>query len=72
MKTLWISCFKALQTSLLMTGIFSVITVSLASNYSFDTHSCLIFFSFMLIFNFLVQAKNNFFSHTKQNLTPSC
>jgi hypothetical protein len=72
MKTLWKSGCEALKTSFLMTGIFSVVTACLASNYSLDPAACLIFFSFMLIFNLLLQAKEHFFPITKQNLTPSC
>jgi hypothetical protein len=72
MKTLWKSGCEALKISFLMTGIFSVVTACLASNYSVDPAACLIFFSFMLTVNLLTQAKNYFSPSTKQNLTPSC
>jgi hypothetical protein len=71
-KTSWKGCNEALQTSFLTSCIYSVITVCLASNHALDWHSCLVFFSAMLIVNLLTQAKKHLFSFTKQNLTPLC
>ncbi|MEN9657434.1 MAG: hypothetical protein RL571_899 [Pseudomonadota bacterium] len=71
-KTSWKGCNKALQTSFFTTGIYSVITVCLASYHFLDRHSCLVFFSAVLIIDLLTQAKKHFFSLIKQNLTPLC